>query len=140
MNDAVKHRQWFRLFAPVVLAEEASEWFECQPGFSSPYMSFAMPVGTERRNAIANVVHLDGTARLRTVHPDLSPRLHRLLTLWQAMSGLPMLLNTSFNDREPIVETPLDALHTFVRAPIDYVYFADHALLGRQGSRRAAMP
>jgi carbamoyltransferase len=137
LNDAVKHRQWFRPFAPMVLTEQASEWFDCQPGFSSPYMSFAIPVRPERRKAIANVMHLDGTARLQTVHADLSPRLHHLLTLWQAMSGLPVLLNTSFNDREPIVETPLDALRTFVRTPIDFVYFADHGLLARRDSQPA---
>ncbi|MCB1380248.1 MAG: hypothetical protein KDK89_18050 [Alphaproteobacteria bacterium] len=129
LNSAIKHRQWFRPFAPMVLAEEVHDWFDCPPGFTSPYMSFAVPVKAARRDLIANVVHLDGTARLQTVHRGLSPALHGLLSLWHQRSGIPVLLNTSFNDREPIVETPDDALATFARTPIDAVYFADHNLI-----------
>jgi carbamoyltransferase len=128
INDEIKHRQWFRPLAPMVLADHVAEWFQCPPGFSSPYMSFAIPVRPERRSAIPAVTHLDGSARIQTVHRDLSPITHALLEAWHARTGVPILINTSFNDREPIVETPDDALRTFRQVPIDLLYFADFGL------------
>lgn len=129
INDAVKRRQWFRPFAPMALAENVHEWFDCAPGFSSPYMSFAIPVRPQAQDALANVIHLDHTARVQTVHADMSPRLHEIMCLWLARSGNPVLLNTSFNENEPIVETPVDAVRTFLRTPIDRLYFADHGIM-----------
>jgi carbamoyltransferase len=129
LNRRIKRRQAFRPFAPMVLAEHVHEWFDCPLGFSSPYMSFAVPVKTSVARLIENVIHLDGTARVQTVHRELSPRLHQLLTFWHMQTGLPILLNTSFNEHEPIVETPVDALRTFMRTPIDRVYFADHGIM-----------
>ena len=129
INDAVKRRQWFRPFAPMVLAENVHEWFECAQGFSSPYMSFAIPVRTRALDVLANVIHLDHTARVQTVHSDMSPRLHEIMRLWRDRSGIPVLLNTSFNENEPIVETPVDAVRTFLRTPIDRLYFADYGLM-----------
>ena len=126
LNNLVKHRQWFRPFAPMVLAEHVSQWFDCEARFTSPYMSFAIPVRKAAAERLENILHLDGTARVQTVHKDLTPRLHHLLTLWHDMTGIPVLLNTSFNDNEPIVESPKDAMQTFLRTPIDGLYFADH--------------
>jgi carbamoyltransferase len=103
----------------MVLAEHAAEWFECDEAFSSPYMSFAIPVRPHQREYIPAVVHADGTARLQTVHRELTPQLHALLTAWYEATGMPILLNTSFNEREPIVETPADALNTMRRTGID---------------------
>ncbi len=133
INEVVKHRQWYRPFAPMVLAEHVSDWFECDEGFESPYMSFAVPVRSAVREQIQNVVHLDGTARLQTVHSALTPRMHSLLKAWYQRTGVPVLLNTSFNDREPIVETPSDALRTFGRTPLDHIYFADHGVAVSSG-------
>lgn len=129
LNQIIKHRQWYRPFAPMILADHLAAWFDCPPDFSSPYMSFAVPVRSEVRDKIRNVVHFDGTARLQTVHRELSPELYALLSQWYELTGLPLLLNTSFNDREPIVETPRDAIDTFNRTQIDNLYFADHQLL-----------
>jgi len=129
LNDVIKHRQAFRPFAPMVLAEYVSEWFECPKGIESPYMSFAVLVKPEVRRHIRNVVHKDGSARLQTVHRNISPRLHSLLTRWNERTGLPILLNTSFNDREPIIETPSNAFETFNRTALDCLYFADHGLI-----------
>jgi carbamoyltransferase len=129
INDAVKRRQWFRPFAPMALAENVHEWFDCAPGFSSPYMSFAIPVRREAEHSLANVIHLDHTARVQTVHSDMSPQLHEIMRLWRDRSGIPVLLNTSFNENEPIVETPVDAVRTFLRTPIDRLYFADHGIM-----------
>jgi carbamoyltransferase len=129
INSKIKHRQWFRPLAPIVLAEHATEWFDCPPGLISPYMSFAVPVQKERRATIPAIVHLDGSARFQTVHRELSPLTHALLSGWHVRTGIPVLINTSFNDHEPIVETPSDALATFRRVPIDALYFLDFGLL-----------
>jgi carbamoyltransferase len=135
LNETIKHRQWFRPFAPMVLAEKAGEWFDGPAEFASPYMSFAVPVREDRRERIPAVVHLDGSARVQTVHADLTPGLHSFLAGWEAVSGIPVLLNTSFNDREPIVESPSDALNTLKRSQVDAVYFPDHGLLAMRESR-----
>jgi carbamoyltransferase len=129
LNTYIKHRKKFRPFAPMVLSEQISECFEAPPGFESPYMSFAIRARPRLREKIPAVLHVDGTARVQTVHSALTPHLHHLLTLWHAHSGVPVLLNTSFNDSEPIVETPDDAFATFERVPIEAIYFADYALM-----------
>lgn len=129
INSLIKHRQWFRPFAPMILAEHVGDWFETEDGFASPYMSFAVPVRQEKRQLVPAIVHKDGTARVQTVHAGLTPRIHKLLKIWQQISGIPLLLNTSFNDREPIVEKPSDALATFLRLPLDGIYFADYEIL-----------
>ena len=129
INNEIKHRQWFRPLAPMALAEHAWEWFECGTEFISPYMSFAVPVRPQLRERVPAILHLDGTARVQTVHRELSPLIHELLSKWHASTGVPMLVNTSFNDREPIVETPVDALNTFQRVPLDALYFIDVGLM-----------
>jgi len=131
LNEQIKHRQWFRPFAPMVLAERVAEWFEVEPGFSSPYMSFAVPVRQPLRERIPAVVHADGSARVQTVHRQLTPGLHELVRAWDEMTGVPVLLNTSFNEKEPIVETPSDALNTMRRSGIDGVYFVDIGVFAR---------
>lgn len=129
INRLIKHRQWFRPFAPMVLADQAAAWLEIEPGFASPYMSFAVPVRADKAELIPAVVHQDGTARVQTVHPKLTPHTYELLQSWWRISGIPVLLNTSFNDREPIVQQPSEALATFLRLPLDGIYFADHEIL-----------
>src|SRR5207249_11922734 len=95
----------------------------------SPYMSFAVPTRPECRARVPAIVHLDGSARVQTVHRELTPGLHAALLEWKAISGIPILLNTSFNEREPIVETPADALNTMKRAQLDGIFFADIGIL-----------
>jgi carbamoyltransferase len=129
INQEIKHRQWFRPLAPMLLAEEVGQWCEYTTDLVSPYMSFAVPIRKELRARVPAILHLDGTARVQTVHPQLSPALHALLSHWYRRTGIPMLLNTSYNDREPIVETPSDALGTFLRVPVDAVYFMDCGLI-----------
>lgn len=138
INAQIKHREWYRPFAPMILAEHVGEWFECDAAFKSPYMSFAVPVRETVRARIPAVVHLDGTARVQTVHRELTPGLHALLTQWHAMTGIPLLLNTSFNDREPIVESPADALNTLRRTPLYGIYFADYGILALKDAAPAS--
>ena len=124
LNARVKHRQSFRPFAPVVLAERASEVFEGEA--ESPFMLLAQRVRHEWAHKIPAVVHVDGTARVQTVREDQNPRLHRLLREFEAITGIPVLLNTSFNVKgEPIVETPSDALECFLTTGIDYLVLHD---------------
>tara|TARA_Y100001963_G_C6401449_1_gene274257 strand:- start:82 stop:492 length:411 start_codon:yes stop_codon:yes gene_type:complete len=130
INKKVKHRQWFRPFAPSVLKEEAKDWFELD--VDSPYMSFVFLVKEEVREKIPAVVHLDGTARVQTVSESDNPWYWQFLKKWKAKSGIPILLNTSFNDREPIVETPKDAIGCFFKTDIDYLYFYEHGIILRK--------
>ncbi len=117
INARVKEREWFRPLAPVVLLERAGEFFDIRR--PSPFMQFAAPVRPEAAERIAAVTHVDCTARLQTVAPDDDAFLRSLLEAFEARTGIPVLLNTSFNRREePIVETPQEALASFRRTPI----------------------
>jgi carbamoyltransferase len=120
LNSRVKHRQPFRPFAPIVLYERASEIFEGDE--DSPYMLIAKKVRPEWRDRIPSIVHVDGTARVQTVRREQNERLYGLLTEFEKLTGVPVLLNTSFNVKgEPIVETPQDALECFLATGIDYL-------------------
>ena len=118
LNVKVKHRELFRPFAPVIPLHRAAEYFACsQP---SPYMLFVTDVLPEKREVIPAVTHVDGTARVQTVTPELNPRLHDLLLEFERQTDVPVLLNTSFNDRgEPIVCSPEDAVRTFNNTKMD---------------------
>lgn len=124
LNSRVKHRQPFRPFAPIVLAERAKEIFEGD--HDSPYMLLAMSVRPQWRDKIPSIVHVDGTARVQTVTQDQNERLYRLLKEFDAITGVPVLINTSFNVKgEPIVETPEDAIQCFLTTGIDYLALYD---------------
>ncbi|MGQ0455977.1 MAG: carbamoyltransferase family protein [Hyphomicrobium sp.] len=124
LNKRVKHRQAFRPFAPIVLAERAPEIFEGAE--ESPYMLLAKRVLPEWRDRIPAIVHVDGTARVQTVRANQNPRLHALLKAFEALTGVPVLINTSFNVKgEPIVETPEDALDCFTSTGLDVLVLHD---------------
>jgi len=124
VNARVKFRQAFRPFAPAVLAERAHEFFEGE--HESPYMLLAKSVRPEVRDKIPGVVHVDGTARVQTVSREDNPRFHALLTAFAERTGVPVLLNTSFNVRgEPIVEVPFDAMECFLGTDIDVLVVHD---------------
>ena len=114
INSKVKLREDFRPFAPSVLEEHYEEYFDTnQP---SPYMSRIMPVISDK---IPGVTHVDGTARIQTVTRDFNEKYYDLINEFYKVTGIPMLLNTSFNCQEPIVETPEDAVATFKKCGID---------------------
>lgn len=127
INEKVKHRQWFRPIAPAIVEEKVADWF-VDP-ILSPYMSFALTFKEDQKNKVPAVVHYDNTGRLQTVNKALSPWFHGLLSKWEKLSGVPILVNTSFNDSEPIVETPMDAINCFLKTNIDYLYFFDFGYL-----------
>lgn len=117
LNSRIKFREWFRPFAPVVLEEDLGEYFDFS--HHSPHMLIVAPV---RSREIPAVTHVDGSARIQTVNRPQNDRLYSLLQAWKAKTGVPVLLNTSFNVRgEPIVETPEEALDTLVRSDLDYL-------------------
>ncbi len=118
LNARVKFREAFRPFAPAIPAERAGEWFELEG--ESPYMLFAPRVREGVAARLPSVTHVDGTARVQTVTAEDHPRFHALLRAWEEQTGVPVLLNTSFNVRgEPIVCTPQEALSCFLKTDID---------------------
>ncbi len=124
MNEKIKKREPFRPFAPSVKAEKASEYFEIdQP---SPFMTIIVPVRREKRAAIPAIVHVDGSARPQTVDRAHNARYWSLLDTFEKISGVPVLLNTSFNIQEPIVCTPEQAIATFTRSGLDALVIGDH--------------
>ncbi len=138
LNSRVKHRQPFRPFAPIVLAERAKEIFEGDE--DSPFMLIAKSVRPEWRDRIAAVVHVDGTARVQTVREETAPMLYRLLKEFEALTGVPVLVNTSFNVKgEPIVETPRDALACFLTTGIDHLVMHD-TLVSKKAAHRVVAP
>ncbi|MEU6220022.1 carbamoyltransferase C-terminal domain-containing protein [Streptomyces sp. NPDC047022] len=119
--NTYKQRQWWRPVAPMVLAEEAGAWFECDR--ESPYMLEAVQVRPEVGDQVPAVVHLDGSARHQTVARESDPLLHRALTAFHAASGVPVLCNTSLNDKgEAVVDTAAETLTFCVRKGVTVAY------------------
>jgi carbamoyltransferase len=126
LNQKVKHREDFRPFAPSVLAERADEWFEVGAHSTShEFMLFACAVKAGRGDRIPAVVHQDGSARVQLVRRESNPRFHELISFFLAQTGVPLVINTSFNDSEPIVCTPTDAIVTFRKSGIDALFMDD---------------
>lgn len=124
LNERVKHREPFRPFAPAIAAEHVADFMHLD--HPTPWMTEIHPVCMDQRAAIAAVVHVDGTARVQTVHATESPRLHALLTRFAERTGVPVLLNTSFNVAgEPIVCTPDDAVRCMRAAGLDGLVLGD---------------
>lgn len=128
INAKVKLREPFRPFAPAVLEERAGEYFDL-PG-PSPFMLFTAPVRASAKGIIPAVVHIDGSARVQTVARDSNPRFHRLLEAFGRQTGIPVLLNTSFNVNEPIVCTPHEAISSFLRTEVEWLVLGN-LLVGR---------
>jgi carbamoyltransferase len=138
LNSRVKFRQPFRPFAPLVLIERADEIFEGEG--ESPFMLLVKAVRPEWRDRIPAIVHVDGTARIQTVREETNPRLYRLLQEFDRLTGVPVLLNTSFNIKgEPIVETPADAVDCFLGTGMDYLAMHD-LLIAKSGLQRMMAP
>jgi carbamoyltransferase len=126
LNQKVKHREDFRPFAPSVMAELADEWFDVGAHLRShEFMLFACRVRSGLRDRIPAVVHHDGSARVQLVSRQSNPAFHDLLSCFQARTGVPLVVNTSFNDSEPIVCTPTDAIVTFRKSGIDALVMDD---------------
>lgn len=126
LNRRIKHREAFRPFAPSILHEATAEFFErANP---SPFMAFAYPVRPEKRGIIPAPTHVDGTARLQTVSRSANPLYWKLLRALGDLTGVPVALNTSFNDNEPIVCRPQEALECFRRTRMDVLVLGNFVL------------
>jgi carbamoyltransferase len=123
LNRRIKHREIFRPFAPSILAEATGEYFE--KSHPSPFMTLAYSVRREKREKIPAPTHVDGTGRLQTVTREANPRYHALITAFHKLTGVPVVLNTSFNDNEPIVCRPEEALDCFLRTQMDALVLGD---------------
>lgn len=124
MNERVKHREKFRPFAPVVCKDDASKYFDCDEPIPEPtdFMLMVYPVRKEWREKIPSVTHVDGSGRLQTINRDQNQLYHDLIKEFCKLSGIPILINTSFNIRgEPIVCTPDDAYRCMMGTGIDYL-------------------
>jgi carbamoyltransferase len=128
INAKVKLREWFRPFAPSVLEERAGDYFD--PPSPSPFMLLTARVLPAVKGLIPAVTHVDGTARVHTVDRESNPRFRKLLEAFERRTGVPVLLNTSFNVNEPIVCTPDDAIRCFLRTDVDWLVL-DNLLVGR---------
>lgn len=123
LNLKIKRRESFRPFAPSILREHVTEWFETDDDV--PFMSQVYQVRTEKRGAIPAVTHVDGSGRLQTVHREANPRYYRLIDAFRKMTGVPLVLNTSFNENEPVVCKPEEALACFLRTKMDVLVLGD---------------
>ncbi len=126
LNARIKHREPFRPFAPSVLAEATGEWFE--QDYPSPFMVLVYKTRPEKRELIPAVNHVDDTGRLQTVEPRVNTRYWRLIKEFERQTGVPILLNTSFNENEPIVMTPADAVETFQKTRMDLLVLGNRVV------------
>ncbi|MCB1515237.1 MAG: hypothetical protein H6876_06710 [Hyphomicrobiaceae bacterium] len=129
INAKIKHRENFRPFAPAVLVERAHEFFAVtQP---DPFMTLAPRVHADRARDIAAAVHVDGTGRIQTVSREANPRYYDVIAAFGDITGVPVLLNTSFNRNEPIVARPEEAISCYLRTGMDVLVIGNHFVTAR---------
>ena len=124
LNHKIKYRDPFRPFCPSVLEEDAKDWFEGSLINASQYMLVAHKVKTKKN--ISAVVHEDNTSRIQLVSKNLNPKYHRLISEFKKITGIPLVLNTSFNVQEPIISGPKEALSTFLKSGMDFLVIGDY--------------
>jgi carbamoyltransferase len=130
INAKIKRRESFRPFAPSILKEYVSEFFDISGDV--PFMEKVFPIKAEKQQLIPAVTHADGTGRLQTVDKETNPRYYQLIETFRQKTGIPLLLNTSFNENEPIVNTPAEALDCFLRTNMDMLVL-ENCIIKREG-------
>jgi carbamoyltransferase len=126
LNARIKHREPFLPFAPSILAERTGEWYE--QDYTSPFMILVYKTKADKRDKVPAVNHVDDTGRLQMVERHVNPRYYRLIEEFERQTGVPVLLNTSFNENEPIVMTPDDAVGTFQKTHIDVLVLGNRVV------------
>ncbi len=126
LNARIKKREKFRPFAPAILQEATADYFD--QSYPDPFMLKVYNVLPEKQEVIPAVTHIDGTGRLQTVESHINPRYHRLIQSFGEKTGVPVILNTSFNENEPIVCTPDEAIDCFVRTKMDALVIGDYLI------------
>jgi carbamoyltransferase len=132
LNAKIKRRESFRPFAPSILREAVSEWFETDDDV--PFMMQVYQIQQEKRAQIPAVTHVDGSGRLQTVHRNTNPLYYRLIEAFREFTGVPMVLNTSFNENEPVVCKPEEALDCFLRTRMDVLVLGNWYIERRTAS------
>ena len=126
LNARIKHREEFRPFAPSILADATGDWFD--QDYTSPFMVLVYKTKPEKRQKIPAVNHVDDTGRVQTVDRVVSPRYYRLIEEFAKLTGVPVVLNTSFNENEPIVRTPSEAIETFQKTHMDVLVLGNYVV------------
>jgi carbamoyltransferase len=126
LNARIKHREPFRPFAPSILADRTGDWYD--QDYTSPFMIMVYKTRPEKRPLVPAVNHVDDTGRLQTVEEHVNPRYHRLISEFDRLTGVPIVLNTSFNENEPIVMTPAEAVDTFMKTRMDVLVLGNHVV------------
>jgi carbamoyltransferase len=126
LNARIKHREPFRPFAPSILAERVGDWYE--QDYPSPFMVLVYKTAADKRDRVPAVNHVDDTGRVQSVEAGVAPRYHRLIAEFERQTGVPIVLNTSFNENEPIVMTPNDARETFRKTRMDVLALGNYVL------------
>ncbi len=132
LNLKIKRRESFRPFAPSVLEERVADWFA--ESYPDPFMLKVYPIRPEKRPLVPAVTHADGTGRLQTVAHEANPLYWSLISQFETLTGVPMVLNTSFNENEPIVNTPAEGLSCFLRTRMDRLVLGHTVLMRRATS------
>jgi len=135
LNTKIKRRESFRPFAPSILREGVPEWFETDDDV--PFMMQVYPIRADKRASIPVVTHVDGLGRLQTVHRETNPLYYRLIEALRGLTGIPVVLNTSFNESEPVVCRPEEALDCFLRTGMDVLVMGNWCV--SRGVRATAM-
>jgi carbamoyltransferase len=136
LNLKIKRRESFRPFAPSILREHVAEWFETDDDV--PFMMQVYPIREEKRPLVPAVTHVDGSGRLQTVYRETNPRYYRLIECFRELTGVPIVLNTSFNENEPVVCRPEEALDCFLRTKMDVLVMGNWII--SRGSQAEAAP
>lgn len=126
LNQKIKRRESFRPFAPSILREAVREWFETEDDV--PFMMKVFQIREEKRSLIPAVTHIDGSGRLQTVHKETNPRYYRLIGTFANLTGIPIVLNTSFNENEPVVCRPEEAMDCFLRTKMDVLVMGNYII------------
>jgi len=124
LNSRIKHRESFRPFAPSVLEERAADWFEM--GEASPFMLMTCQVRKDQQARVPAITHVDGTARQQTVSRTTNPKYWSLIHAFEAKTGVPIVVNTSFNENEPVVNTPEEAISCYLRNDMDVLVLGQY--------------
>ncbi len=126
LNEKIKNREKFRPFAPSILEEYVSEWFDIDDNVN--FMSKVYKINENKKSIVPGVVHIDGTCRLQTVSKNYNENYYKIITEFKELTEVPMILNTSFNENEPIVSSPNEAIDCFLRTKMDKLYIENYLI------------
>jgi carbamoyltransferase len=126
LNARIKHREPFRPFAPSILAERVGDWYD--QDYPSPFMVLVYKTAPDKRDRVPAVNHVDDTGRVQSVEAHVAPRYHRLISEFEKVTGVPIVPNTSFNENEPIVMTPREAIDTFRKTKMDVLVLGNYVV------------